>query len=74
MEKIDIKLLVTIFSIVLSAGTTIGYIKASMGNMDARIVMLTTKVEQHNNFGLRLVELETKVRMLEQQINRRGNK
>ena len=70
-NKLDIKLIITIASIILSAGTTIGYIKATMGNMDSRITTLTTKVEQHNNFGLRLVELETKVRMLEQHLDRR---
>ena len=72
MEKIDIKLLVTIFSIVLSAGTTMGYIKASMGNMEHQMSSLADKVERHNNYGLRIVELETKIAMLEKQLERRN--
>lgn len=74
MKDMNAGLLITIASIILSAGTTIGYIKASMGNMDTRITTLTAKVEQHNNFALRLVELETKVKMLQQQLERKGNR
>ena len=72
MQKVNYSLIITIASIILSAGTTIGYIKATLGNMQEQLVKLTNKVEAHNNYGLRIVELETKVAMLEKQAERRN--
>ena len=72
MQKINYSLIITIVSIILSAGTTIGYIKATMRNMQEQLIKLTNKVEAHNNYGLRIVELETKVAMLEKQAERRN--
>lgn len=72
MQKVNYSLIITIASIILSAGTTIGYIKATMGNMQEQLVKLTNKVETHNNYGLRIVELETKIAMLEKQMERRN--
>lgn len=72
MKDINTNLLITIASIILSAGTTIGYIKASMGNMEHQMSSLADKVERHNNYGLRIVELETKIAMLEKQLERRN--
>lgn len=68
MKDLNLNFIITVASIILSAGTTIGYIKTTMGTMETQLVRLTEKVERHNNFGLRIVELETKVQMLEKQL------
>lgn len=37
-------------------------------NINQQIVNLTESVSKHNNFGLKIVELETKITMLEQKL------
>ena len=72
MKEINANLILTIVSIILSAGMTMGYIKTSMSHMERQLASLTDKVEKHNNYGLRIVELETKIIMLEKQLERKS--
>jgi hypothetical protein len=57
-QKLNYNLIITLASILISWGTTLGYLKATMGNMEKQIATLTAKVEQHNNFGIRIATLE----------------
>lgn len=65
MTNSDIGLLLTICSIVFGFGSTIMFLKQSVSTLKDDIKKLADKVEQHNNFGLKIAKMETRLDILE---------
>lgn len=79
MFEINANNIVTILTIVFCSGGTIMYLRTALDGLlssfsefkkDTKdeIKILTQKIEQHNNFGLQLTEIKTRLNSLEKRL------
>lgn len=80
MFEISTSNIITIFTIVFCSGGTIAFLRTALKGLkdsffefknDTKndIKVLTQKIEQHNSFGLQLVEIKTNLLNLERRID-----
>ena len=71
MRSVNLNTLITIISIIFTFGVTFATLRSDMKNLDNQMKKLTEKVEQHNNFGIRLSALEKEVEIYKSIIEKR---
>ena len=65
MTHSDLSFYITLGSLIFGFGGTVMYLKESVKSLKEDLYKLTSKVEAHNNFGLKIARLETRIEMLE---------
>lgn len=65
MTLSDISFYITLGSLIFGFGGTVMYLKEAVKSLKEDLQKLTSKVEAHNNFGLKIARLETRIEMLE---------
>ena len=65
MTHSDISFYITLGSVIFGFGGTVMYLKEAVKSLKEDLRKLTSKVEAHNNFGLKIARLETRIEMLE---------
>lgn len=65
MTHSDISFYITLGSLIFGFGGTVMYLKEAVKSLKEDLQKLTSKVEAHNNFGLKIARLETRIEMLE---------
>ena len=81
--ELNLSNIITILTIVFTSGGTLMYIRTALEGLQTSfadlkkdtkddISNLSKKIEQHNNFGLQLVEIKTRLIALEKHIDNRG--